>query len=286
MTSNSYFDGETQNGFLPGMSGSVEHATISQQALHNARQNHRSICFAWVDLRNAFAKIGSVLHMLVQHCLQRDHFPPHIRRLVFDYNELLHGKGSVGKEMSPTLSFALGVFKAVSFHQSYSTSAFSHFWTLCTTGPPPMDGATASSPILQSSPTHDYADDLEICSWSVTCCQAQLDLTNNYLLWSRPLQAHPDKCFTAALGFDKAGHFAPINPNLSIDKTSINNLGDADFKYLGKYLNMHSSKVNCCKLTMETLESLLETIDTTPLMASAKVWSYHHFVITKAGWSL
>ena len=120
----------------------------------------------------------------------------------------------------------------------------------------------------------------------MTCCQAQLDLTNSYLLWSRSLQARPDKCFAAALGFDKAGHFGPINPNLSIGGTKINNLGNADFKYLGKYLNMRSSEVNCRKLTMETLESLLETIDTTPLMASTKIWLYHHFVTTKVGWSL
>ena len=105
--------------------------------------------------------------------------------------------------------------------------------------------------------TSACADNLEICSWSVTCGQAQLDLTNSYFLWSRSLQARPDKCFAATLGFDKAGHFGPINPNLSIGGTKINNLGDADFKYLGKYLNMRSSKVNCRKLTMETLESLL-----------------------------
>ena len=107
MTSNSYFDGETQQGFLPGMSGCVEHATISQEALRDARQNHRSICFAWVDLRNAF---GSVWHMLVQHCLQRYHFPPHICRLVFDYYEQLHAKVSVEQEIDANFSVCLGGF--------------------------------------------------------------------------------------------------------------------------------------------------------------------------------
>ena len=32
--------------------------------------------------------------------------------------------------------------------------------------------------------TSAYANVLEICSWSATCCQSQLDLTNSYLLWS------------------------------------------------------------------------------------------------------
>ena len=45
--------------------------------------------------------------------------------------------------------------------------------------------------------------------------------------------------------------------------------------------------VLCANLHSEpTLESLLKTIDTTPLMASTKIWLYHHFVTTKVGCSL
>ena len=48
MIRNEYFDKQTQKGFLPGISGSVEHACISQEALRDARRHRRSICFAWV----------------------------------------------------------------------------------------------------------------------------------------------------------------------------------------------------------------------------------------------
>ena len=81
MIRNEYFDKQTQKGFLPGISGCVEHACISQEALRDARQHRRSICFAWVDLRNAF---GSVRHMLVQHCLRRYHFPSHVCKLILN----------------------------------------------------------------------------------------------------------------------------------------------------------------------------------------------------------
>ena len=40
-----YFDKQTQKGFLPGISGCVEHACISQEALRDARRHRRSICF-------------------------------------------------------------------------------------------------------------------------------------------------------------------------------------------------------------------------------------------------
>ena len=189
--------------------------------------------------------------------------------------------------MTPTFPFALGVFQGcvlspVLFNICFQSLLDSLHHMATSNG---WNYSFKSNPSVLCD-TSAYADDLEICSWSVTCCQAQLDLTNSYLLWSRSLQARPNKCFARALSFDKAGHFGPIHPNLSIGGTKINNLGDADFKYLGKYLNTRSSEVNCRKLTMETLESLLETFDTTPLMASTKIWLYHHFVTTKVGWSL
>ena len=59
LRNNNYFDGETQKGFLPGISGCVEHASLSLEALRDARASHRSICLAWIDLRNAF---GSIRH--------------------------------------------------------------------------------------------------------------------------------------------------------------------------------------------------------------------------------
>ena len=218
------------------MSGCVEHATISQEALRDASQNHSSICFAWVDRRNAF---GSVRHICLYSSACRG---TTFRLTSVDWfstttNSYTDAKVSVGKEMTPTFPFALGVFQGcvlspVLFNicfqpllNSLHHRATSNGWSY----------SFKSNPSVLSN-TSAYADGLEICLWSVTCCQAQLDLTNSYLLWSRSLQARPDKCFAAALGFDKAGHFGPINPNLSIGGTKVNDLGDADFKYLGKYL--------------------------------------------------
>ena len=49
MCKNNYFDGCLQKGFLPGLSGCVEHSMLSVEALRDARERHRSICFAWID---------------------------------------------------------------------------------------------------------------------------------------------------------------------------------------------------------------------------------------------
>ena len=108
MRSNNYFDGLTQKGFLPKMSGCVEHASLFWEALRDAKENHRSICFAWLDLKNAF---GSVRHMLIQHCLRLYHFPAYFCKLVFSYYEMMTAKLSIGNDLSESFQFAIGVFQ-------------------------------------------------------------------------------------------------------------------------------------------------------------------------------
>ena len=58
MCKNNYLDRCPQKGFLPGLSGCVEHSTLSVEALQDAKENHRSICFTWIDFRNAFGSIA------------------------------------------------------------------------------------------------------------------------------------------------------------------------------------------------------------------------------------
>ena len=127
MRSNNYFDGLTQKGFLPKMSGCVEHASLSWEALRDAKENHRSICFAWLDLKNAF---GSVRHMLIRHCLRLQvyHFPAHFCKLVFSYYEMMTAKISIGNGSSLQSGFS----KVVYHHQFCSISAFSLCLTPCT----------------------------------------------------------------------------------------------------------------------------------------------------------
>jgi hypothetical protein len=44
MMSNFYFDGVTQKGFMPGISGCVEHASVMREALGDARRRGKGIC--------------------------------------------------------------------------------------------------------------------------------------------------------------------------------------------------------------------------------------------------
>jgi hypothetical protein len=78
MLDNRYFDGSAQKGFLPGVSGCVEHNPVIAAALAHARQNRNEICLTFVDFANAF---GSVRHSFIQYALRRYYVPPPVRSL-------------------------------------------------------------------------------------------------------------------------------------------------------------------------------------------------------------
>ena len=71
MTKNSFFDLRLQKGFLPGVSGCIEHTSLISEVLRDARSHQRSICVSWLDMRNAF---NSVRHSLIQFALR--HYGP------------------------------------------------------------------------------------------------------------------------------------------------------------------------------------------------------------------
>ena len=150
MCQNGYFDGLTQKGFLPGIAGCIEHATMSHEAIRDARLHHRNICFAWLDLKNAF---GSIKHMFIQTCLSRYHFPPSLSKLVFNYYENLIAKVSVSTStLTKLFHYAIGVFQGCVFCRQFSlTFVFNLFLISSASHLKLRDGRTPSKVTLQST---------------------------------------------------------------------------------------------------------------------------------------
>ena len=125
MTKNSFFDLRLQKGFLPGVSGCIEHTSLISEALRDARSHQRSICVSWLDLRNAF---GSVRHSLIQFALRYYGFPRHFQQLVFRYYESLVAMVEVPDVFQHRHSILESAFfKVVHCHLCCSTSLFSFY---------------------------------------------------------------------------------------------------------------------------------------------------------------
>lgn len=290
MCSNKYFDGCLQKGFLPRLSGCVEHSTLSVEALRDAKENHRSICFAWIDFRNAF---GSVRHMLLQRCLTHFHLPERLCRIVFNYYDQLTAKVVIGKDLTPAFHFAIGVFQGCTLSPTLFNICIQPLLdTLHSQASSKGWSYTFKSDPTISRDVSAYADDIELCTWTTPGCQSLLRLTDRYLDWTRSLTARPDKCFSTALRLFNAGstrdtsQYVSYDPGLTIAGEQLQYLGSNNFKYLGRPINSDLSENLCRQSIVSNLASLLNKLDAAPLSVSAKLWLYNHFVVSKMAWPL
>ena len=77
-TENGYINTSVQTGGIPGVSGSLEHATMIWEAIQRAKSEK----LIWLDLANAD---GSVPHQMIQLALRMYHIPEDIKVMLDDY---------------------------------------------------------------------------------------------------------------------------------------------------------------------------------------------------------
>ena len=76
LTSNKFIDIAVQKGFLPRVSGCVEHTQALMETLTDAKRRKHKITVCWLDLANAY---GSVSHNLIQFAAKWYHVPGTLR---------------------------------------------------------------------------------------------------------------------------------------------------------------------------------------------------------------
>ena len=86
---NGYLPGIIQKGFLPGLSGCIEHTSMLMAALRDAKRANRTIIITWLDLANAY---GSVRHNLIHFALSWFHVPDWVCTLIANYYDALFAK--------------------------------------------------------------------------------------------------------------------------------------------------------------------------------------------------
>ena len=289
MTKNSFFDLRLQKGFLPGVSGCIEHTSLISEALRDARSHQRSICVSWLDLRNAF---GSVRHSLIQFALRHYGFPRHFQQLVFRYYESLVAMVEVPDvfQTSP-FHFGIGVFQGCTLSpllfniviqlllDSLEKPAFQPYAY--------RFSSVQDCSLLSSA----YADDVEL----VTCLpeenQALLDRTEHFLKWTETMETRPKKCWSLALKRfasrdtnEGESLYRRFNPNLNLSGRPLCYLDDGDFRYLGRPTNAAGCEKTTRNEITATLERLLQQVDALHLPSTCKLWLYQHFVVTKLCW--
>jgi len=293
MTKNNYFDGRVQKGFMPGVSGCIEHSTQLQAAIDDAHKHARSICISWIDAENAF---GSIRHMLIQHALSHYHVPFHLRRLVYNHYQRLFATVTTKDFSTSVFQYQIGVFQGgtdctvlfnVVFQLLLDTVGTRSNIERCAY----KFKANKAMAVLLAA----YADDLEFITSTPTQNQELLANSESWFQWTRGMRMKPPKCVAfAAKRFVRPSKFKPItsheyspyDPQLRIYGHTIAAVGDSSFKYLGKLIHAVDRATKDRRLVRESVMRWISLVDQTPLLNAHRLWLYSNYLIAKISWWL
>jgi hypothetical protein len=294
MIGNLYFDGVTQKGFMPGVAGCVEHASVMREALGDARRRRKSICVTWVDFANAF---GSVRHSLIQFALKHYHFSDQFCSLIYHYYDKLFAVVHTKQFSTEPFHYGVGVFQG------------------CTTSPALFNvvmqilldiiNRPANKHLAYTFPSSDptsfhsllsptFADDVSIVTETADGNQHLLDETAEFCGWTRTMGLKPPKCFALAYKNFKGAtsryssiddrQWTAYNPCLVVHGHTLQLISGEGFKYLGKLLEINMNEVHLKTHIIDKLRSWMDLIDNCLLDRAMKCWIYNFTIISKLSW--
>ena len=278
MQQNNFFDGQIQKGFMPGVSGCLEHSTLCYEAMRDAKSAKRQICVAWIDLKNAF---GSVRHNLIQYALRHYSVPLHLQQLVFSYYSGL--SAFVSKPLTPSFRYDIGVFQGCPLSPVLFNVCFQLLLdSLATPALQPL-AYEFKSVVLRVAQTA-FADDLGLLSKSSSGCQTLISVTGQFLDWTKCMKAAPHKCkCSAAKVIQKS--YVTFDPALTMYGSKIDSIQSEEFKFLGRRLRADCSEGSQREDLRLLTRSLMSTVQGSRLEDHHKLWLYHHLVVPKLSWS-
>ena len=282
MTKNSFFDYRIQKGFLPGVSGCLEHSTLLAEAIRDARSHQRSICISWLDLRNAF---GSVRHSLFIFAIQHYQLPELVLSLVRNYYDHLRVIIDIPKlYQTKPFHFAIGAFQGCTLSPTLFNLVIQLALDYLEQQKLQSLAYCFSKPEDISLLSSAYADDLQLVTSMPEQNQYLLDRFDNFLHWTETMAARPNKCWCAGLQKSISSGYTRFDPKLTISGQPVNYLDDADFRYLGRPTNIYNSEFRCRNDIKTSLLQWLSLVDQLALHTPGKLWLYQHFIVAKMAW--
>ena len=289
-TENGIIRTDMQKGFLPRVSGTIEHAYRVMGAVHNARTGRRKIIQVFLDLKNAF---GSVAHGHILFALARANLPLPVQQLVQDYYAGLRVIVDAGSFQTDPIEQLIGVFQGCPLSPIIFNLALAPLYDWL--GRPehmayayefkPPDHARDVPPVRLLGT--GFADDISIIVTDQVYAQLLLNGTDRFLRWSRSMAAKPSKCFVLALRVARSGAIVQFDPKLEISGALIAIVDpEIGFKFLGGKLFPYQSMDRLQTALMAKLESKLNVIGSSELLLGQKIAAVRMSITGWIGWEL
>ena len=278
---NEYIESHVQKGFIPGLSGTMEHIAGLSYVINEARLKQRSVTITLIDLKNAF---GEVEHQLIDCCLEYHHIPDHIKDLVkclygsfataiattnFTTNFISFDKGVLQGDCLSPLLFNMVVN---TFIQYIKTPAFEQF-------------GYKYVKIFTSRHWYQFADDAAAVTSLESENQILLNAFGRWCTWAN-MVVRVDKCHTFGMKKVRSAE-KQTKPNLFINNKKVRaiEIGDS-FMYLGRSFNFSMSSDHHKDKLIAKINEYMKDIDYLPLHPRFKVMIYNRFVLSKISWDL
>ena len=263
MLVNKYLDRSIQKAFMTATPGCIEHQSKLAAILHDAKKKHKSLTVCWLDLANAY---GSVHHSLIDYSLRHYHAPSAFCSMV----QGLYGGLSasvITKEWStPAIPLQIGVYQG----DPLSVVVFN---TVINTL---VDTLRRRSDLgYDLTPSHtvgllQYADDTCITANSPAACQHLLNMTDQWLLWSR-MKVKVPKCHSLAI---KSSSAEVVDPHLTISNAAIPFIGSSTISFLGRKIQVPQDKAAAKRELKTKLERMLQLVDQAQVTRHQKLKLY------------
>ncbi|CAG9565456.1 unnamed protein product [Danaus chrysippus] len=279
MLSNKYFRPNHQKGFLPGISGCLEHNTLLSESLKDARKSERQITVCWIDLENAF---GSIQHELMLFALRWYNFPPLVRDMIASYYSKLRFSIITKEGPSKSLSYNVGLFQGCCL----SPIVFNIVINILVDKLISNEKKWGYRFKFNNKYTESilaFADDLAILTRHPKHCQVLLDEVDKFCEWTDGLRTKPSKCHCLCLG-RRNTRYTSYDPGLSIGGQCVSTVTeDAPFKFLGRKID-NIGRTPSLEGIVDSFLNDLNKVDSQQISNVKKAWIYDNYFTSRLNW--
>ena len=223
MIKNKFINTNIQKGFVPNISGCVEHNQTLHDVLKNDKRDGKPVQVTFLDLKNAF---GSIKHNFIVAALRWYHVPEQFINIFKLLYSNCHVVVKVNNDLTPPIPVKIGSLQG----GPEAGICFNIPWNI------PLEAiyikARDLGAIPEDKPVSAFADDLTTKTNDDTKMQTLLNFISSTFDWSKCLQLNTKKC--KVLCINERGE--PSNVDLTLNGKKINHLENSPFKFLGRWI--------------------------------------------------
>ena len=268
LKANDYIECRVQKGFIPKISGTIEHTQQLAYIIRHAKRKQKTLVVTLLDLKNAF---GEVSHSLIPTVLQFHHIPREMQNIISELYSGFSTSIATKTFVTSPLQVERGVLQGDCLSPLLFNMLFNTFIQTLTKSKEFDQLNYRYDNIIQPRNWFQFADDAAAVTSSEYENQILLNVFTRWCNWSG-MTIRVDKCKT--FGIKKTvTRSVQFKPKLFLVREQVPTVDmDKSFKYLGRWYNFEMDNAEHKANIIQLTNDILMKIDSLPLQREESVW--------------